>query len=121
MMIASRVASSASRYVYVEVSGSNSWRNSIGTPLRGRSWVPQQASRQRRPRVNSPFRQLGAYPLKRFETRCVRGGCGLRYGPRMAPSSHRTLLGLPLEPCSTRPLTGFFRTGCCETDESDVG
>ena len=36
-------------------------------------------------------------------------------------SSQRNLLGLPLEPCSTRPMTGFFRTGCCETDERDVG
>jgi uncharacterized protein (DUF2237 family) len=36
-------------------------------------------------------------------------------------SSQRNLLGLPLEPCSTRPVTGFFRTGCCETDEHDVG
>ena len=36
-------------------------------------------------------------------------------------SSQRNLLGLPLEPCSTQPLTGFFRTGCCETDEHDVG
>ena len=40
---------------------------------------------------------------------------------RMASSSQRNLLGLPLESCSTRPMTGFFRTGCCETDEQDVG
>jgi uncharacterized protein len=39
----------------------------------------------------------------------------------MASSSQRNLLGLPLEPCSTRPMTGFFRTGCCETDERDAG
>jgi hypothetical protein len=39
----------------------------------------------------------------------------------MASSSQRNLLGLPLEPCSTRPMTGFFRTGCCETDDSDAG
>ena len=36
-------------------------------------------------------------------------------------SQQRNLLGLPLESCSTQPLTGFFRTGCCETDEDDVG
>jgi uncharacterized protein (DUF2237 family) len=36
-------------------------------------------------------------------------------------SDQRNLLGLPLEPCSTNPMTGFFRTGCCETDETDVG
>jgi uncharacterized protein (DUF2237 family) len=36
-------------------------------------------------------------------------------------SSQRNLLGLPLESCSTQPMTGFFRTGCCETDEQDAG
>ncbi len=36
-------------------------------------------------------------------------------------SDQRNLLGLPLESCSTRPLTGYFRTGCCETDETDHG
>ncbi len=39
----------------------------------------------------------------------------------MAPSVQRNLLGLPLEPCSTHPVTGYFRTGCCETDETDLG
>src|SRR5262249_53250891 len=24
-------------------------------------------------------------------------------------------------PCSMEPRTGFFRTGCCETDDDDVG
>jgi hypothetical protein len=33
----------------------------------------------------------------------------------------RNVLGEPLVPCSMAPLTGFFRTGCCETDEDDVG
>jgi uncharacterized protein (DUF2237 family) len=32
-----------------------------------------------------------------------------------------SMLGRPLESCSTSPVTGFFRTGCCETDEDDVG
>ena len=39
----------------------------------------------------------------------------------MASSSQRNLLGQPLESCSTKPLTGFFRTGCCETDATDGG
>jgi uncharacterized protein (DUF2237 family) len=30
-------------------------------------------------------------------------------------------MGRPLEPCSHRPKTGFFRDGCCNTNESDVG
>ena len=33
----------------------------------------------------------------------------------------KNLLGLPLETCSTAPMTGYFRTGCCETDEDDRG
>lgn len=31
------------------------------------------------------------------------------------------VLGLPLQPCSFEPLTGFFRDGCCQHDESDPG
>ena len=29
--------------------------------------------------------------------------------------------GEPLIPCSFDPLTGFFRDGCCKTNEEDVG
>ena len=31
------------------------------------------------------------------------------------------VLGTPLVPCSYDPLTGFFRDGCCQTDEQDRG
>jgi len=31
------------------------------------------------------------------------------------------ILGEPLEPCSTRPMTGFFRNGCCDTSDADRG
>ncbi|RMH75686.1 MAG: DUF2237 domain-containing protein [Actinomyces sp.] len=31
------------------------------------------------------------------------------------------VLGGELEPCSHEPLTGWFRDGCCNTDDSDVG
>ena len=31
------------------------------------------------------------------------------------------VLGTPLIPCSFAPLTGYFRDGCCKTDESDHG
>ena len=31
------------------------------------------------------------------------------------------VLGEPLAPCSERPLTGFFRDGCCNTGPEDVG
>ncbi len=33
----------------------------------------------------------------------------------------RNVLGGPLEPCSTDPLTGFFRDGSCSTGPQDVG
>jgi len=33
----------------------------------------------------------------------------------------KNVLGGELKPCSTRPLTGFFRNGCCETGPEDVG
>lgn len=31
------------------------------------------------------------------------------------------IFDLPLETCSTNPLTGFFRNGCCDTGREDVG
>ncbi len=33
----------------------------------------------------------------------------------------RNVLGQPLVPCSFNPLTGYFRDGCCKTDETDHG
>ncbi|HTW26157.1 MAG TPA: DUF2237 domain-containing protein [Acetobacteraceae bacterium] len=40
-------------------------------------------------------------------------------GGERAPS--RNVLGGRLEPCSTRPLTGFYRSGCCDTGPQDLG
>lgn len=31
------------------------------------------------------------------------------------------VLGEALQPCSFDPLTGFFRDGCCRTDDTDSG
>jgi uncharacterized protein len=33
----------------------------------------------------------------------------------------KNVLGTPLVPCSYDPLTGYYRDGCCETDEHDRG
>ena len=33
----------------------------------------------------------------------------------------KNVLGEDLEECSTNPLTGWFRDGCCNTDENDHG
>ena len=39
----------------------------------------------------------------------------------MDPDPSVNVLGGPLEPCSARPLTGFFRNGACDTCEEDRG
>jgi len=41
------------------------------------------------------------------------------YGGRKRPS--RNVLGGLLENCSLKPMTGFFRNGCCDTGAEDVG
>ncbi len=33
----------------------------------------------------------------------------------------RNVLGGPLEECSSEPLTGFYRDGCCRTGPGDLG
>ena len=41
---------------------------------------------------------------------------------RKEPSNYqKNVLGSKLEFCSLRPMTGFYRNGCCETDENDMG
>lgn len=41
------------------------------------------------------------------------------FGPGPRPS--RNVFGEALQPCSTAPVTGFFRNGCCDTSDQDVG
>lgn len=36
-------------------------------------------------------------------------------------STAKNVLGKPLQSCSTEPLTGFYRDGCCNTGMDDVG
>ena len=33
----------------------------------------------------------------------------------------KNILGTPLQSCSQDPLTGYYRDGCCNTDETDFG
>ena len=35
--------------------------------------------------------------------------------------SERNVVGGPLESCSSEPLTGFYRDGCCRTGPEDLG
>ena len=39
----------------------------------------------------------------------------------MSDVPQRNVLGEPLEPCGTEPLTGFYRDGCCHTGVEDLG
>lgn len=38
-----------------------------------------------------------------------------------ARRAERNVLGGPLEPCGTDPVTGFYRDGCCSTGPEDLG
>jgi uncharacterized protein len=40
---------------------------------------------------------------------------------RPGPRPSRNVLGGVLDICSTQPMTGFFRNGCCDTSAEDVG
>ena len=37
------------------------------------------------------------------------------------PSTQTNVLGEELQPCSFDPLTGYYRTGCCESRGDDPG
>ena len=41
--------------------------------------------------------------------------------PEEFGGNQRNVLGGPLGRCSDKPLTGFFRDGCCNTSEEDLG
>ena len=47
-----------------------------------------------------------------------RDGSNERGGGR---SPSRNVLGERLESCSIKPMTGFYRNGCCDTGREDVG
>jgi uncharacterized protein len=39
----------------------------------------------------------------------------------MAKNIAKNVLGTALQTCSLAPLTGFTRSGCCETNNQDIG
>jgi uncharacterized protein (DUF2237 family) len=39
-------------------------------------------------------------------------------GGRRSP---RNVFGEPLDVCSIKPMTGFYRDGCCNTGREDIG
>lgn len=65
-----------------------------------------------------------AYPMARAER--LRGRAGrfevMTQGvDGVSVNASRNVLGGSLLACSYSPLTGFYRTGCCETGPDDVG
>jgi len=42
-------------------------------------------------------------------------------GGERGPRASRNVLGGTLEACSIKPMTGFFRNGCCDTSAEDFG
>ena len=40
---------------------------------------------------------------------------------RQQPSAQRNVFGEPMATCSERPVTGFYRSGCCHTGPEDLG
>jgi uncharacterized protein len=42
-------------------------------------------------------------------------------GGSRRPAVGRNVLGEPLDICSIKPMTGFYRDGCCNTGAEDVG
>ena len=43
-----------------------------------------------------------------------------RSGEPRRPLAARNVLGEPIEICSLKPMTGFYRDGCCNTGPEDV-
>lgn len=42
-------------------------------------------------------------------------------GDHFRRAASRNVFGEPLQPCSVKPMTGFFRNGCCDTGPEDAG
>src|SRR6185437_605679 len=42
-------------------------------------------------------------------------------GRKIGRAPSRNVFGTPLESCSTKPVTGFFRNCCCDTGPEDLG
>ena len=64
------------------------------------------------------FLAIGFFEVRRFrEWRMSLEPRG--FGGGRSPS--KNVFGEPLQACSTKPMTGFFRNGCCDTGPEDAG
>ena len=59
-----------------------------------------------------------SYRLTSFTSQMLRDDREEEWGARLPA---RNVLGEPLELCSIKPMTGFYRDGCCNTGREDAG
>ncbi len=52
---------------------------------------------------------------------CSLAGLATKHDCHAGDVTERNVLGDPLQECSTDPMTGFFRDGCCSTGPQDLG
>jgi uncharacterized protein len=79
------------------------------------NWHDRDENYKLRPDVDHGRFGLSGQPLDKAMLRDERAeGEGQR-----RPS--RNVLGEPLEVCSMKPMTGFYRDGCCNTGREDIG
>jgi uncharacterized protein (DUF2237 family) len=71
-------------------------------------WLPTARARCSRARA-AIWRRWAKF----LQTSCLGGN--IKHVP------DRNVLGGPLEPCGTDPLTGYYRDGCCSSGPEDVG
>jgi uncharacterized protein len=104
-------------------SGLTSFRR--GPEARSRPcWLPNEQERDRPPRINGGAHCRRPAVAGIGNVAGVQGSAMLRDdsgngGGR--PNAPRNVRGDRLEDCSMKPLTGFFRDGCCNTSREDVG
>src|SRR5262245_20553384 len=65
-----------------------------------------------------PFPEYRGTRFTRAETAMLRDDSGHGGG---RPNTPRNVLGDRLDVCSINPMTGFFRDGCCDTEQEDIG
>ena len=59
---------------------------------------------------------MGPRPAASQDSQVTRGTL-----PAVASEPDVNVVGGDLKPCSIRPLTGFYRNGCCSTGPEDLG
>ena len=59
--------------------------------------------------------------VRRKEDECRKKSEHVKKLEKEAIDKQENVLGEMLEECSNEPLTGWFRDGCCNTDENDHG